>query len=265
MTDRAANPYAVAHLVLTEHDPAEKVRLSLQTDLSAYDFGLTSGGLAAPDRPARPDHPKLLPPRDMPKRSTGAKGRIALIHALAHIELNAIDLAWDMVLRFGSDIASHKFLSDWIGVAIEEAEHFQLLLVRLKELGCDYGDLPAHDGLWEAAIKTSGDVLDRLAVIPMMLEARGIDTTPAAVKRLRKADDDDTATILEKIYHDEIKHLGVGVYWFEQTCLSRNLNPFPTWRDLIKKHLNTKPKGPFNYDGRAQAAMEPAYWEGWED
>ncbi len=257
--------YEKALSVLSEPDPIKKVELTRADDSLTLFMPNKGSQTTPPRRPNRPKKPEILPPRDMPRRSTGEKGRVALVHALAHIELNAIDLAWDIILRFGPAIEEQQFLIDWAEVAKDEALHFQMLSERLNDLGFSYGDLPAHDGLWEAAQKTSGNVLDRLAIIPMMLEARGIDTTPAAVTRLKSAGDVKTASILEQIYIDEINHLKTGVSWFEHFCSQKNLDPVPTWKSLVIEHLNTKPKGPFNSDGRMLAGMSPAYWKAWDE
>ena len=166
-----------------------------------------------------------------------------------------------MVLRFGPHIQDLQFVADWVTVAQEEAQHFQMLCSRLVELEHVYGDMPAHDGLWQAAAKTSHHVLDRLAVIPMFLEARGIDTAPSAVERLTRAGDHATASVLEHIYTDEIKHLRIGVFWFEKLCIDEGHEPISMWKELVQKHLRSSPKGPLNREGRMQAGMSPAYWE----
>ena len=158
--------------------------------------------LRPPLRPARPVYPELRPPRDMPKRRNfgSLAGRTALLHALAHIELNAIDLAWDMVARFADAGLPREFLNDWVGVASEEAHHFSLLSARLADFGAKYGDLPAHDGLWEAAAATAGDLLARLAVVPLVLEARGLDVTPAMTEQLDRLGDAKSSAVLRLIY-----------------------------------------------------------------
>ena len=155
----------------------------------------------------------LQPPRDMKRRRNlgSLAGRIALIHALAHIELNAIDLGWDIVARFSGDGLPREFFDDWVAVAAEEAEHFALLRARLVALGSDYGALPAHDGLWEAASATRGDLLARLAVVPLVLEARGLDVTPEMIRAPRpRPATADSAAILRRLYRDEIGHVAVG-------------------------------------------------------
>lgn len=195
----------------------------------------------------------------MPKRSTGPKGRVALVHALAHIELNAVDLAWDIIARFASTDLPRAFFDDWVNVAQEEAEHYRELARRLTELGISYGDLPAHDGLWEAATLTADDLLARLALIPMTLEARGLDTTPMTCVKLRGNNDEATALILDRIYTDEIKHLEVGVRWFEFECLRRGLAPPAHYKALLNARFTGTLKPPFNMEARNQAGMGQNY------
>jgi len=214
-----------------------------------------------PDRPARPTRPQLRPPRDMPKRRKGAAtGRAAFVHAIAHIELNAIDLAWDVMARFTDEALPKAFYDDWVGVALDEAEHFAMLAARLAELGSGYGDLPAHDGLWQAATDTADDLLARLAVVPMILEARGLDTTPGAVQRLTAAGDKETARLLETIGREEIPHVAAGVRWFEFLCERRGLQPVATFRQLARSRYNGVMKPPFNHAARAAAGMAEPYY-----
>jgi uncharacterized ferritin-like protein (DUF455 family) len=205
----------------------------------------------------------LLPPRDMPRRRNfgSPAGRIALLHALAHIELNAIDLAWDLVARFAGDGLPRSFFDDWLGVAAEEAEHFALLAARLDALGAGYGALPAHDGLWEAAAATARDLLARLAVVPLVLEARGLDVTPEMMLRLARAGDAESAAILKVIYRDEIGHVAVGVRWFELLCRERGLDPEAAFHDRVRRHFTGMLKPPFNRDARERAGFPAAYYE----
>ena len=221
------------------------------------------GICAPPDRPARPDRPELRPPREMPRRGKTAtdKGRIALLHALAHIELNAIDLACDIIARFSGQDLPRAFFDDWIKVADEEAQHFMLLRDRLGELGVTYGDLPAHDGLWEAAGNTFHDVLARLAVVPLVLEARGLDVTPAMIENLRRAQDLKSVAVLERIYADEIGHVGIGRRWFEWVAQQRALDPISTWHDLVRQNFKGMLKPPFNRAARDKAGLTAAYYE----
>jgi uncharacterized ferritin-like protein (DUF455 family) len=205
----------------------------------------------------------LRPPRDMPRRRNfGApSGRIALLHALAHIEFNAIDLAWDLVARFAGPGLPRAFFDDWVGVAAEEADHFALLSARLDALGAAYGALPAHDGLWEAAAATAHDLLARLAVVPLVLEARGLDVTPEMIVRLERAGDPDSAAILARIYQDEIGHVAVGVRWFKLICRERGLDPESTFHDRVGRYFTGALKPPFNRAARDRAGFPTAYYE----
>lgn len=226
------------------------------------------GMAAAPERPARPKHPELKPPRDMPKRrGAGTRDtRIALLHALAHIELNAIDLAWDIVARFAPGAPGvprdlpRAFFDDWVGVGDDEAKHFLLLAERLAALGAAYGDLPAHDGLWQAAHETRHDLLARLAIVPLVLEARGLDVTPAMIARFERLGDADSAGVLRVIYADEIGHVAAGRRWFEWLCARRGAAPVETWRALVRKHFKGALKPPFNDEARAQAGFAEEYY-----
>lgn len=217
--------------------------------------------VAMPDRPAEPPTPLLLRPGDMPRRGRGGslRGRIALLHALAHIEYVAIALALDMAGRFGAAFPA-RFVDDWIGVAADEAMHFALLDRRLRSLGSHYGDLPAHDGLWRTAQQTSADVLARLATVPMALEARGLDVTPATIDRFATQGDELSARILERIYRDEIRHVAIGTNWFESACESANLAPHATWQALIAQHLHGAVKPPFNDSARRTAGLTQDYY-----
>lgn len=224
---------------------------------------LPLGNAAPPPRPARPVRPVLLAPRRMPKRRNfgSPSGRIALLHALAHIELNAIDLAWDIVARFAGEGLPRGFFTDWVGVAVEEARHFELLAARLGDFGACYGDLPAHDGLWEAAAATADDLLARLAVVPLVLEARGLDVTPQMAARLERAGDLQSAAILQTIYEQEIGHVAVGRRWFEQLCHARHLAPEPVFRDRVRRCFKGELKPPFNHGARAAAGLPASYYD----
>ncbi len=204
----------------------------------------------------------LRPPREMPKRRAfGSRaGRIALLHALAHIELNAIDLGWDIVARFAREGLPLNFLDDWIGVAVEEAGHFDLLAARLADFGARYGDLPAHDGLWEAAAATADDLLARLAVVPLVLEARGLDVTPQMAARLERAGDLGSAAILQHIYQQEIGHVAVGLRWFARLCRDRGLSPEQVFHERVRRCFKGDLKPPFNHAARAAAGFPAAYY-----
>jgi uncharacterized ferritin-like protein (DUF455 family) len=199
----------------------------------------------------------------MPKRRNFGTpaGGIALLHALAHIELNAIDLAWDVIARFASAERQREFYDDWVGVAAEEAEHFALLADRLAVLGSAYGELPAHDGLWEAAAETSDDLLARLAVVPLVLEARGLDVTPEMILRLERAGDRDSAAILQRVYQDEIGHVAVGARWFERLCREHGLDPQAAFHDRVRRYFKGVLKAPFNRDARDLAGLAAGYYE----
>jgi uncharacterized ferritin-like protein (DUF455 family) len=252
-----------ARAVITEPDPADKVTLT-RAFAAAWACGdiATVGRVALPDRPARPMAPELRPPREMPKRNPrGEAGRVAFLHAICHIELNAIDLAWDIVGRFTGEDLPRAFYDDWVAVARDEADHFGMLSRRLDELGAAYGDLPAHDGLWEAATSTADDLLARLALVPMVLEARGLDTTPTAVRRLRDAGDTISADILETIGTEEIPHVAAGVRWFEFLCTKRGLDPVPAFQGLVAERFRGSLKPPFNEAARTEAGFSPQYYQ----
>lgn len=219
------------------------------------------GTTMPPDRPLRPAKPALLQPNDVPRRkiNRGTAGRIAQLHALAHIELNAIDLAWDIIARFSDQNLPHEFYDDWVLVAEEEAKHFGLLAARLSDFGAAYGDLPAHDGLWDSAIETSHNLAARLAVVPLVLEARGLDVTPMMIAKLRTVDDEETAALLEVIYHDEIGHVEVGHRWFAFECARRELDAETHWRALVERHFRGALKPPFNVEARDAAGL-PQDW-----
>jgi uncharacterized ferritin-like protein (DUF455 family) len=193
----------------------------------------------------------------MAKRRSGGSiaGRVALLHALAHIELNAIDLAWDIVARFAAVDLPRAFFDDWASVAAEEAEHHALLAARLAEFGATYGDLPAHDGLWEAASATAHDLLARLAVVPLVLEARGLDVTPAMIERLDRLGDTQSAAVLQCVYDDEIGHVAVGSRWFRFECARRGCEPVPEWQTLVRRYFKGALKPPFNEKGRDAAGF----------
>ncbi len=255
---------AAARAVLLEPLPANKVALS-QEAAALWRGGKlspTNSAVVMPARPTRPPTPPLLAPRDLPhRRPGGLRGRVALLHAVAHIELNAIDLAWDLIGRFGASCYwPVKFFHDWVSVANDEARHFKLLVGRLAELGAAYGDLAAHDGLWQAAAQTAHDPLARLAVVPMVLEARGLDVTPPMIARLRRAGDEKSADLLGIILNEEIAHVAAGRRWFAHLCRSRGLPEAETWRSLVAKYYHSELKPPFNEAARRTAGMPPEFY-----
>ena len=205
--------------------------------------------------PGRPSRPPLVRPAELVQRKlTSPEGRAAFIHALAHIEFNAINLAWDAVLRFRG--MPDDYYRDWVSIAAEEALHFSLLDARLQALGSRYGDFPAHDGLWEMAEKTAADLLVRLALVPRVLEARGLDVTPAMIKRLQQAGDSETVAILERIYADEIGHVETGSRWFRYVCELRGVEPAATFRQLLLDYNMNRIKPPVNETARMQAGFD---------
>lgn len=214
-----------------------------------------------PLRPGRPERPVLTPPTQVKKRSLGSlKGRIALLHSIAHIELNAVDLALDIVARFASESVPNSFFDGWMKVAFEEAKHFRMVRQRLNDLGADYGDLPAHDGLWQAAHDTRNDLTARLAVVPLILEARGLDVTPALQARMRETGDFETAAVLDVIYEDEKGHVAVGAKWFRFLCARERKDPAATFQQLVRANFRGPLKAPFNDIARAEAGLTPSFY-----
>lgn len=258
---------AAARDIVATADLGAKVHLSRATAKAWYagalDLGHVSGRVDMPDRPGRPARPHLLAPRDMPKRAAGGdlKNRIALLHALAHIELNAVDMTWDLVGRFARATVPRTFFDDWVQVGLEEAKHFDLLSRRLVALGASYGDLPAHDGLWQAAQNTAGDLMARVAVVPLVLEARGLDVTPSMIARLSGAGDPESAAVVEIIYRDEKRHVAFGAKWFRYLCEQAHLPPEPTFHALVRHHFKGTLKPPFNDRARSEAGLTPGFYK----
>lgn len=216
-----------------------------------------------PDAPGRPDRPELLSPNRMPKRGRGQseRGRIALWHALAHIEFVAIDLALDMAGRFGAEMGE-SFVSDFLSVAADEAMHFALIERKLKALSSQYGTLPAHAGLWDAARETSHDVAARLAIVPMVLEARGLDVTPATLERVRASGDEHGARILQRILDDEIRHVRFGAMHFAAISAHRGESAEILWKSLVERHFRGAIKPPFNDSARESAGLPRSFYAG---
>jgi len=217
---------------------------------------------AMPQEPARPEHPELLPPNKMPKRGKfgSERARIALWHSLAHIEFVAIDLALDMAGRFGAE-TGEEFVTDFLSVAADEAMHFALLARKLESMGSRYGALPAHGGLWQAAHDTRHDVAARLAIVPMVLEARGLDVTPATLERVEAAGDGHGAKILKRILDDEIRHVGFGTKYFLRIVEESGESPESVWKSLVRKHFKGGVKPPFNDSARLAAGLSRGFYE----
>lgn len=205
-----------------------------------------------------PDRPVLLPPRDMPHRKLNtSEGVKAFFHAIAHVEFVAIYLAWDILYRFRG--LPEQFYHDWLRVADEEAQHFTLIRRHLRSMGVDYGDLPAHSGLWEHAADTADDLLARLAIVPRCMEARGLDVTPDLIEKFRQRGDERSMAILTRILTDEVGHVELGSRWFKYVCGLSGVEPEPTYRDLIGIYYKGgKPKGPFNREMRIIAGFSTA-------
>ena len=206
------------------------------------------------DAPGRPERPLLVPPQNVPRRSVGSsEGHAALLHAITHIEFNAINLALDAAYRFRD--LPHEYYSDWLQVAFEEAYHFRLLREHLRNLGFDYGAFSAHDGLWEMTAKTAHDPLHRMALVPRLLEARGLDASPAIITKLRNIGDARGAQILGIILRDEIGHVRIGNRWYEYFCRQRRLDPIEEFRRLLNAYGASKPRPPFHKEARRAAGF----------
>ncbi len=253
--------------VLTTADGRAKTALS-QAHAAAWFAARASGsplpvGLASPPlRPARPEKPDLLAPKDVPHRRPGSpQGRIALLHAVAHIELNAVDLHWDIIARFAHQPMPAGFYDDWVKAAEEESKHFNMICDVLERLGSHYGALPAHAGMWRAAEDTAGDLKGRLAVVPMVLEARGLDVTPGMIDIFRTAGDAGAVAALETIYAEEVSHVAYGSKWFNWLCGRDGEDPKDVFHALVRHYFHGALKPPFNEEKRAEAGLPPDfYW-----
>lgn len=251
------NIFDQALCCLLLHSPQEKVDATILLQQKWLDGTLEVSPLLnikSLPVPGRPDKPELVDPRDVPRRNfSSLKGRLTLVHAIAHIEFNAINLALDAVYRFQQ--MPEQYYSDWCRVAAEEALHFTLLSDYLEEHGMAYGDLTAHNGLWEMAVKTDFDVMTRMALVPRVLEARGLDVTPGMIEKLKSTGDTQLISILQKIFDDEIGHVKIGSYWYKTLCEERNLEPQQTFIELIEKYMQGARFGPFDTDARLQAGF----------
>lgn len=252
--------YSRAAACIAACEPAAKIAL---TGALVADWGagrLSLGEAEAPaaiGEPGRPARPELVPPRQLVSRKLSSEeGRAALVHAVAHIEFNAINLALDAAYRFRG--LPRGYYGDWLRVAEDEARHFELLRRRLGELGCDYGDFPAHNGLWEMAVDTAHDHLVRMALVPRVLEARGLDVTPGMMARLEAVGDERTVAVLRVILREEVDHVAIGSRWFKYACDRRGLAPEPLFRELLGRYMRGRLKGPFNRDARLAAGFSPA-------
>lgn len=257
----------MAEAVLRTADGREKTALSRRFASewrAARAAGETPeiGRADPPLHPARPSKPELLSPRDVPHRKPGSpEGRIALLHAVAHIELNAVDLHWDIIARFSHVKMPMGFYDDWVKAADEESKHFNLMCECLEALGSHYGALPAHAGMWRAAEDTIDDFMGRLAVVPMVLEARGLDVTPGMIKIFRQAKLTQAVEALELIYSEEVAHVAYGSKWFHFLCGRHENDPKETFHSLVRTYFHGALKPPFNEEKRAEAGIPPDfYW-----
>ena len=251
--------FDAARTCLDAATPEDKVALTFATAAAFANGELPIPGDAPPAQPirmpGRPPKPTLVSPRQLPQRGFGTTaGRAAFVHAIAHIEFNAIDLAWDAVYRFRG--LPHAYYADWVCVANDEARHFAMLRERLRELGHEYGDFDAHNGLWEMAEKTAHDGLARMALVPRVLEARGLDVTPGMIVKLRALGDAATADILDVILTEEIAHVAAGSRWFRWWCERGGIDPGVRFRQLLDEYARGSLRGPFNREARTAAGFD---------
>jgi len=254
------NPRALAQACLLESIVWDKLA---QTQIAGHAIAAAEHWCDEPNNPpvhrvpipGRPERPALVAPNQLTQRKLNSiDGRAALIHAVAHIEFNAINLAWDAVYRFPGMPAA--YYRDWASVAVDEARHFALLAERLAQLGYAYGDFPAHNGLWQMALVTDHDPLIRMALVPRVLEARGLDVTPGMIDRLLKVGDTQTVAVLQVILAEEVRHVEIGSRWFAYLCRTRNLPAAETFLELVRSHPAARPRLPMNQVARLAAGFD---------
>jgi uncharacterized ferritin-like protein (DUF455 family) len=254
---RGPSLFDAARRCLAATDVGEKLALTQATTAAflAGELEIAAGAPVEPiGIPGRPSRPRLVDPRALAGRGLGTEtGRAALAHAVAHIEFNAINLAWDAVWRFRD--MPEDYYRDWVRIAGDEARHFGLVAARLARMDHAYGDFDGHDGLWDMAVKTADSCLARMALVPRVLEARGLDVTPGMIARLRRVGDLETVATLEVILAEEVAHVAAGSHWFRHCCALAGLEPEATFRALIARHLGTPLKGPFNAQARLRAGF----------
>lgn len=248
------NLFTEAYQCLTEPCIQNKIKQSRQLAERVMKGEVTLDKSRLPIlKPGRPDKPELISPKDLPKRKLSTQeGQVAMIHSFAHIEFNAINLVWDLICRFQE--MPMEFYQDWSRVAKEETEHFEMLSERLVELGYQYGDIPAHNGLWQMAEDTGHDLILRLGVVPRILEARGLDVTPDLIRRFVEINDHKTAKILETIYKEEIGHVNIGTKWFRYVCKVQDKNADHEFR-IILSNFMPRGAGKLNHDARIKAGF----------
>lgn len=258
----------MAAQVLRAGEPLRKVAAA-HALFAAWEEGLPIGTQSPQlaDAPARPQKPILVDPSQTKRRRLGSPaGRAALLHAVAHIEFNAIDLAADMLARFALDSriaesSRHDFCTDWISVVTDEARHFTMVITRMRELDVEYGDHPAHNGLWEAALATRESFAARLAIAPLVLEARGLDVTPAMIQKLDSHKDKQSADVLRVIYDEEVRHVAIGRKWFSEIAKHESTSEVEQFHRLVRKYFKGALKPPFNEPARTKANLPPKFYE----
>ncbi len=260
------NLFDAAQSCLAACEPDEKTALTQSTAAAWRENRLLPESRCPPEpigEPGRPRRLRLVAPKNLPRRRVNTpEGHAALLHAICHIEFNAINLAWDAVYRFRG--MPREFYNDWIRVADEEAIHFNLLHRCLQDLSCEYGDFEAHNGLWEMAKKTAADPLVRMALVPRVLEARGLDVTPGIIKKLQACGDKSAVAALEIVLRDEIGHVAIGSRWFKYLCEKREVDPETTFRNLVSRYMTGRLRGPFHREARLKGGFsesELAYLE----
>ncbi len=251
------NLLLAARACLAQPDPADKTahtrKLAAAWDRGELDWEQPPS-LAVLEQPGRPARPRLVAPNQLPRRRLSSNaGRAALIHAIVHIEFNALNLALDAIQRFPE--LPRRYYQDWVSVALDEARHFEMLCARLQNLGHRYGDFPAHDGLWETARRSAGDPLLRMALVPRVLEARGLDVTPGMIDRLIASGDLESVAVLRVILAEEVRHVAIGSRWFGYLCKQRGLDPQATFAQLVSIHFPRGVGGPLNRDARLRAGF----------
>jgi len=254
------NLFYLAHQCLTESNLDKKLLLSVDAVKNIFDDDISLDSYAVDAKqviPGRPEKPVLITPKGVPGRNIQTlEGRAAMVHSFAHIEFTAINLVWDLIFRFQN--MPKEFYVDWARVAAEETKHFKLLRDNLISMDYDYGDFPAHDGLWTIAEQTQHDILLRLAVVPRIMEARGLDVTPNLIERFRQIKDDKTVSILELILEEEIGHVSIGTKWYRYLCEKTGHNPDEKFREIVDEFLPVAKTKKINHQARLLAGFSQA-------
>ena len=258
MTEPAGEFESGVRAALLAREAGEKLEI-IQRLLGAGGFpGAVQAATREMALPGYPGRLRLVDPREVARRSLGTiEGRACFLHAIAHIEFNATNLALDAAYRFGG--LPDAFYRDWLEVARDEARHHAMLEDRLGELGYRYGDFPAHNGLWDVACRTAHDLVCRMAMVPCVMEARGLDVTPGMIRRLRDVGDHRSAGLLETILEEEERHVAIGVHWYRWACRERGRDPVPTFFSLLETYLPHRLSGPLNIGRRRAAGFDDAW------